>query len=54
MALAKRGVLIRTLSRREAAEDAHVAYQDVDLVAHAIERAGLMRRIVLLRPRICL
>jgi tRNA-splicing ligase RtcB len=51
--LAKRGILIRTRSWRGAAEEAPGAYKDVDMVADATERAGLARRVALLRPRVC-
>jgi tRNA-splicing ligase RtcB len=51
--LADRGILIRTRSYRGAAEEAPGAYKDVDLVAEATERAGLARRVALLRPKVC-
>jgi tRNA-splicing ligase RtcB len=51
--LAARGILIRARSLRGAAEEAPGAYKDVDEVAEATERAGLARRVALLRPRIC-
>ncbi len=51
--LARRGILIRTRSLRGAAEEAPGAYKDVDLVAEATERAGLARRVALLRPLAC-
>jgi tRNA-splicing ligase RtcB len=51
--LARHGVLIRTRSWRGAAEEAPGAYKDVDMVAEATERAGLARRVALLRPRVC-
>lgn len=51
--LARRGILIRTRSWRGAAEEAPGAYKDVDLVAEATEKAGLARRVALLRPRVC-
>ena len=53
-ALAKQGILIRTRSFRGAAEEAPGAYKDVDLVAEATERAGLARRVALLRPKACI
>ena len=52
-ALAADGILIRTRSMRGAAEEAPGAYKDVDLVAEATERAGLARRVALLRPKVC-
>jgi tRNA-splicing ligase RtcB len=51
--LASRGIVVRTRSLRGAAEEAPGAYKDVDLVAEATERAGLARRVALLRPRAC-
>ena len=36
-----------------AAEEAPGAYKDADLVAEATERAGLARRVALLRPKVC-
>ena len=51
--LAANGILIRTRSMRGAAEEAPGAYKDVDAVAEATERAGLARRVALLRPMAC-
>jgi tRNA-splicing ligase RtcB len=51
--LAVRGILIRTKSMRGAAEEAPGGYKDVDAVAEATGRAGLVRRVALLAPRIC-
>jgi tRNA-splicing ligase RtcB len=51
--LAARGILIRTRSMRGVAEEAPGAYKDVDAVAEATERAGLARRVALLRPKVC-
>lgn len=52
--LAGQGILIRTRSMRGAAEEAPGAYKDVDLVAEATEKAGLARRVVFLRPKVCI
>ncbi len=52
--LAERGIIIRTRSMRGAAEEAPGAYKDVEAVAEATERAGLARRVALLRPMICI
>ncbi|MGA8005177.1 MAG: RtcB family protein, partial [Burkholderiales bacterium] len=52
--LAADGILIRTRSMRGAAEEAPGAYKDVDLVAEATEKAGLARRVALLRPKACI
>jgi tRNA-splicing ligase RtcB len=51
--LARQGILIRTRSMRGVAEEAPGAYKDVDLVAEATEQAGLARRVVFLRPKVC-
>ena len=51
--LETRGVLVRTRSMRGAAEEAPGAYKDVERVAEATERAGLARRVAVLRPKIC-
>lgn len=51
--LAARGILIRTRSMRGAAEEAPGAYKDVDDVAEATEKAGLARRVALVRPKVC-
>lgn len=52
--LAGDGILIRTRSMRGAAEEAPGAYKDIGRVAETTERAGLARRVALLRPVICL
>ena len=51
--LAANGILIRTRSMRGAAEEAPSAYKDADLMAEATEKAGLARRVALLRPKAC-
>ena len=51
--LERQGVLVRTRSMRGAAEEAPGAYKDVERVAEATERAGLARRVAVLRPKIC-
>jgi tRNA-splicing ligase RtcB (3'-phosphate/5'-hydroxy nucleic acid ligase) len=51
--LAGRGILIRTISMRGAAEEAPGAYKDVDRVAEATEKAGLAKRVAFLRPKVC-
>ena len=51
--LARQGILIRTRSMRGVAEEAPGAYKDVDVVAEATEQAGLARRVVFLRPKVC-
>jgi tRNA-splicing ligase RtcB len=51
--LASQGILIRSRSMRGIAEEAPGAYKDVHAVAEATERAGLARRVALLRPLAC-
>lgn len=52
--LQQQGILIRSISMRGIAEEAPGAYKDVDRVANATEKAGLARRVALLRPKICI
>lgn len=51
--LGAKGILIRTRSMRGIAEEAPLAYKDVNEVALATERAGLARRVAQLLPKIC-
>jgi tRNA-splicing ligase RtcB len=51
--LQDQGILIRTGTLRGAAEEAPLAYKDVFEVAESTEKAGLARRVALLRPKIC-
>lgn len=48
--LEARGVVVRCPSNVGLAEEAPFAYKDVDRVAEVVERAGLARRVVRLRP----
>jgi tRNA-splicing ligase RtcB len=52
--LAREGILIRSPSTRGVAEEAPGAYKDVGAVVAAAEHAGLARRVVRLRPLICI
>lgn len=52
--LAGSGILIRTRSRKSAAEEAPGAYKDVERVVSIMEGAGVSRRVVRLRPMICI
>lgn len=52
--LAGQGILIRSPSTRGVAEEAPGAYKDVGRVVAAAERAGLARRVVRLRPLVCI
>jgi len=51
--LEKEGILIRSRSMRGVAEEAPGSYKDVDEVALSTEKAGLARRVALLRPKVC-
>jgi tRNA-splicing ligase RtcB (3'-phosphate/5'-hydroxy nucleic acid ligase) len=51
--LGAQGILIRSHSMRGVAEEAPGAYKDIEEVAEATERAGLARRVVALRPLVC-
>jgi tRNA-splicing ligase RtcB len=48
--LSARGVVVRCASSAELAEEAPLAYKDVDRVVEVVERAGIARRVVRLRP----
>ena len=50
--LEERGILIRSPSLRGVAEEAPLAYKDVDEVVEVTERAGLARRVARLLPMI--
>jgi tRNA-splicing ligase RtcB len=52
--LAKQGILVRSPSLRGIAEEAPGAYKDVSAVVEASERAGLARKVALLRPLVCI
>lgn len=51
--LKAQGILIYSGTMRGVAEEAPEAYKDVDEVANATEKAGLARRVALLRPKVC-
>ena len=52
--LAGAGILVRTKSRKGAAEEAPGAYKDVEQVVAIMEGAGVNRRVARLRPMICI
>jgi tRNA-splicing ligase RtcB len=52
--LAKRGILIRSPSSRGVAEEAPLAYKDVDRVVDIADRTGLARKVARLEPVICI
>lgn len=51
--LAKKGVIVMSHSKRGAAEESPSAYKNVDQVVNIMEGAGISRRVVRLRPAIC-
>lgn len=48
--LADQGIVVRCVSNAELAEEAPIAYKDVERVAAVVEQAGLARRVARLRP----
>ena len=52
--LAHKGILIRAASYRGAAEEAPEAYKDVTSVVDSTHRAGLARKVAMLRPMACI
>jgi len=53
-ALAARGIIVRSPSGRGVAEEAPGAYKDVDAVVEAADKAGLARKVVTLKPLVCI
>jgi tRNA-splicing ligase RtcB len=52
--LARRGILVRSPSRRGVAEEAPGAYKDVTAVVDAADAAGLSRKVARLEPLVCI
>lgn len=52
--LAARGILVRSPSWRGVAEEAPLAYKDVDAVVNAADQAGLATLVARLEPLICI
>ena len=52
--LAERGIVIRSPSARGVAEEAPLAYKDVDRVVDIAHQAGLARKVARLEPVICI
>lgn len=52
--LAGKGIIVRGHSKQGLAEEAPGAYKDVDRVVHVMHEAGVIRRVVRLRPLICI
>lgn len=48
--LEARGIVVRCPSSQELAEEAPVAYKDVDRVVEVVQRAGIARKVARLRP----
>jgi tRNA-splicing ligase RtcB (3'-phosphate/5'-hydroxy nucleic acid ligase) len=44
------GIVVRTASNKGLAEEAPLAYKDVERVVEIVERAGLSRRVAQLKP----
>ena len=51
--LASRGIVIRSPSLRGVAEEAPLAYKDIDRVIEITDKAGLARKVARLEPVIC-
>ena len=51
--LARRGIIIRSPSLRGVAEEAPLAYKDVDRVVDIADRVGLARKVARLEPMVC-
>ncbi len=52
--LARQGILIRAASKRGAAEEAPLAYKNVDDVVESTHRAGLARKVARVSPLACI
>jgi tRNA-splicing ligase RtcB len=52
--LARQGVLIKSQSLRGVAEEAPLAYKDVEAVVQSAVEAGLVREVARLEPLICI
>ena len=52
--LARRGIVVRSPSLRGVAEEAPLAYKDVDRVVDNAHRAGLARKVARLEPVVCI
>lgn len=52
--LAMEGIIVRSPSSKGVAEEAPGAYKDVDAVVDAADAAGLSRKVVKLKPLVCI
>ena len=52
--LARRGIIVKSPSKRGIAEEAPGAYKDVSSVVDVAARAGLARKVCRLKPMICI
>jgi tRNA-splicing ligase RtcB len=53
-ALARQGIIVRTASKRGAAEEAPQAYKNVNEVVESTHRAGLARKVARVSPLACI
>jgi tRNA-splicing ligase RtcB len=51
--LAQRGILIRAHSKKGIAEEAPDAYKDVNQVVDAVDKAGLAKKVAMVKPMAC-
>ncbi len=52
--LSRQGILIRTASKKGAAEEAPLAYKNIDSVVETTHKTGLARKVAKLRPLACI
>ncbi|MCF8029478.1 MAG: RtcB family protein [Desulfohalobiaceae bacterium] len=52
--MSRQGILIKAASKKGAAEEAPMAYKDVNLVVEATQKAGLARKVARMRPLACI
>lgn len=52
--LANQGILIRSISYRGVAEEAPLAYKDIDAVVDAAHELGLAKKVARLKPLVCI
>jgi len=52
--LAQKGIIIKGHSLAGLAEEAPGSYKDVDKVVEVMHKAGIIKKVVLLRPLVCI
>jgi tRNA-splicing ligase RtcB len=52
--LARQGIILRAASKRGVAEEAPLAYKNVDEVVESTHRAGLARKVARVSPLACI